>query len=170
MVFIEGVNIVGDAVNIEKGGIKMKRKYQASKKAKAVWTSEEDGELMAAVQKTQRERGEWSDDEEHSDDEEDWDSIAESLAAKKTISLSGEKTAVQCYKRYRQLKEKESTSPEEKQHEEGGVVESEAKKPRAEDSKWSDEEIELLDKLAEAYTKKHGKPIANVLHSFHLEV
>lgn len=149
----------------------MKRKYQASKKAKAVWTSEEDVELMAAVQKAQRERGECSDDEEHSDDEEDWDSIAESLAAKKSISVSGEKTAVQCYKRYRLLKEKESTSPEEKQHEEGGVLaESEAKKPRAEDSKWSDEEIELLDKLAEAYTKKHGKSIADVVHSFHLEV
>ncbi len=131
----------------------MKRKATDTKNPKVIWTQDEDDELMKAVLAAQKGRDGENEDRNDSDEEEDWDSIAD--------LLPGKKTAVQCYKRYAALKFKQVSPDDPDSKEDDGaskVGASKTKKPKIsnEDSEWKSEEVELLKKLAEDYTKRNG--------------
>jgi len=138
---------------LDLAGGEMKRKVADAKVPKVVWTQDEDTELMAAVLAAQKVKDEDDEDGNNSDDEEDWDAIAE--------LLSGKKTAVQCYKRYSVLKSTEESGGEPATNDEDGASKTDGSKtkktkPNSEDSGWKAEEVELLKKLTEDYTKRNG--------------
>ena len=130
----------------------MKRKVADTKNSKVAWTQDEDDELMKAVLAARKSRED--EDGNDSDEEEDWDSIAD--------LLPGKKTAVQCYKRYSTLVSKEGSLGDETSKEEDGVSKNSGSKTKKakhsnEELGWKAEEIELLKKLTEDYTKRNGK-------------
>jgi Myb-like DNA-binding domain len=119
-------------------------KKSSPKKSRILWTDTEDDELLRAVVADRKKRGADEDD----DDEDDWDEIAKAVSGK---------TPVQCLRRFMKLdgggsrgaledaEESPSSSPPGK---------AKAKKPRKEldQATWSQEEIDLLRKLVEAYS------------------
>jgi hypothetical protein len=119
-------------------------KKLSPKKSRILWTDTEDDELLRAVVADRKKRGADEDD----DDEDDWDEIAKAVSGK---------TPVQCLRRFMKLDggggrgtfddadESPSSSPPGK---------AKAKKPRKEldQATWSQEEIDLLRKLVEAYS------------------
>lgn len=119
-------------------------KKSSPKKSRILWTDTEDDELLRAVVADRKKRGADEDD----DDEDDWDEIAKAVSGK---------TPVQCLRRFMKLDggggrgtfddadESPSSSPPGK---------AKAKKPRKEldQATWSQEEIDLLRKLVEAYS------------------
>jgi Myb-like DNA-binding domain len=143
----------------------MKRKATDTKNPKVIWTEDEDGELMKAVLAAQTSREQENENDNDSDEEEDWDAIAD--------TLSGNKTAVQCYKRYRALQNKAVLSPTaaapkdddgaSKDDDTSQDSSSQAKRPKTDESGWNTQEIDLLKKLAEEYTKRNGMLLCGTL-------
>jgi Myb-like DNA-binding domain len=139
-----------------------KKALTSVKKERITWTAAEEEKLQKAIISLRRKRGADDDD----DDDDDWEDIAKSFPGK---------TAIDCLRRYIQVLEK---GPKDDSLEEspasalesssasaspGTAVKEEelldrqslAKKPRKETEQvqWSQEEIDLLRKLVEAYSE-----------------
>lgn len=130
------------------------RKMSPPKKAKTVWTVAEDESLLAAVAEDRKRRRELGDD----DDEEDWDEIASAIPGK---------SAVQCLRRYmNQTSKAEAAVPapaaagarrarnerDDDDDESESPASKRAKTEAEDEDDWTEEEIELLQKLVEHYS------------------
>lgn len=169
----------------------MKRRNDEIKKAKAVWTAEEDDSLLKAVKKERADRAA----ERDAEDEEDWDEIAKSVLGK---------TPVQCLKRYMTLNSKlkastpieppaeqdskpparepketaatkrdpeEATEKEEDEDDDGDdeTGEPSSKQARTEGGEtgpsWPQEETDLLKKLVEQYKESKLFSSDQIVHT-----
>jgi len=141
---------------VDRVATRMKRKVADTKNPKVVWTQHEDDELIKAVLAARKSRED--EDGNDSDEEEDWDSIAD--------LVPGKKTAVQCYKRYSTLEINQESQGDDTSKDEDGASKSSGSKMKKiktsnEELGWKAEEIELLKKLTEDYTKRNGKVVVN---------
>ena len=141
---------------VDRVATRMKRKVADTKNPKVVWTQREDDELIKAVLAARKSRED--EDGNDSDEEEDWDSIAD--------LVPGKKTAVQCYKRYSTLVIKQESQGDDTSKDDDGASKNSGSKTKKikssnEEFGWKAEEIELLKKLAEDYTKRNGKAVVN---------
>ena len=116
-----------------------------------LWSDADDDELLRAVVADRKKRGVGTNEEQNDEEEDDWDEIAKSVPGK---------TPVQCLRRFMKLDggeqrgiamddadDSESASPSSSDR-------AKAKKPRKDSDQvsWSQEEVDLLRKLVEAYS------------------
>ncbi|GKY98550.1 hypothetical protein MPSEU_000811800 [Mayamaea pseudoterrestris] len=118
----------------------------SNKKRKADWTPAEDELLLQVVEADRQRRTANSEnqqadehDDDADDDEEDWDHIANNIAGR---------SAVQCLKRYMQIKGSARGEASEKDDEEEG---SASERESYAGAPWSTGDCELLKKLVEQY-------------------
>ncbi|GKY98547.1 hypothetical protein MPSEU_000811700 [Mayamaea pseudoterrestris] len=107
-----------------------------TKKRKTDWSIAEDKQLAKAVM---RERKRLCEEDDDDDEEEDWDRISQEMKGR---------TAVQCLKRYMQIRDLTSMQKEPSEIDDDGSRSAEDSDSNA---SWSAEDCELLKKLVEQY-------------------